>query len=445
MSLLRRLASLGQGGKTAARASVWSAAGYGVSTVLRFVSRLVLAKLISDATPMGDVATVVVILAGLEMISDLGTGVLIVQHKRGSDREFLGTAYSVQALRGVGIWLIACLIAQPVALVYHDPELFGLLLFGALSTLFRSFANPGVWILTRNVDLRGPTLLTVGSEVTGFVVTIAWALVAPSAWAIVGGTVAASAAYAAFSHLLGERARFSWNPQMARQITRFGGWMLLSSGTYFLSSRGEILLLRGSVTDLEFGCFAFASMLVTTPLTAVTQLASQVLFPTVASSIREDPQRAESQFRRSKWAFTALALCFAWGGMFIGPVIIDLLKLNETFVGLTWMVQLLGLRAAMDIYCAPTGTLLFAFGASRYSAWANVVRLIILVAGLYYTTARWGLEGAFWVLVCAPMIAYLALLPGMYAHMPSSLRIEAKTGAVLIAGVLLTFLLGFQR
>jgi hypothetical protein len=79
-----------------------------------------------------------------------------------------------------------------VAWLYHDPDLTGLLLFGALSTLLRAFANPGVWIFTRRVDLKGPTLLTVASEVSGFIVTIVWSILAPSAWAIVGGTVATS-------------------------------------------------------------------------------------------------------------------------------------------------------------------------------------------------------------------------------------------------------------
>lgn len=424
--LSSRLLSIGgsKSGRTAINAGAWSALGYGATTVLRFISRLVLAKFLSDASPMGDVAIIVVILAGLEMISDLGIGFGIVQHRKGSDRTFLGTAFSVQALRGVGIWLIASVLAQPIAWLYHDRELMGLLLFGALSTLFKAFSNPGLWLFTRGMDLRRPTFLTIGSEVFGFVVTVVWVIMAPSAWSIVGGTVAAAAAYAAGSHVAAPRMRFAWNPQMAREIIQFGGWMLISSGTYFLSSRGEALMLRGSVPDAEFGCFAFATMLVTTPVAGVTQLASQVFFPMLSASMREDRGRAEREFKIGKWAFTGMALCFVWGGIFLGPLIVKFMNLPQAFDGLSWMVPLLAVRASLDIFVAPTGSVLFASGASRYSAWANVIRLIVLIGGLLLTVPHWGLHGAMWVLIGAPAISYVALLPGVQRQMPNALRVD---------------------
>lgn len=420
--------------RTAARAGAWSIAGYGSSTVLRFISRLVLAKLLTNAAPMGDVATIVVILAGLEMISDLGIGVNIVQHKQGADRKFLGTALSVQALRGTALWAIASALAFPIAWIYHAPELTGLLLFGALSTLLRSFSSTGVWTMTRAAKLRGPTLLTISSEIVGFVVTMAWAIASPSAWAIVGGTVAASATYAAGSYLVGERVWFAWDPKLARGIISFGIWMVISSATYFLSSRGEALMLRGAITDAQFGVFAFATMLVSTPVTAVTQLASQVYFPMLSAAVRDDPARAERQFIRGKWAFTAVALCFAFGGMLIGPLIVALLGLEKSFPGLTWMVQLLALRASFDIYGSPNMNMIFAWGESRYLSALNVIRLIVLVAGLAVTLRYWGLPGAFVALVGAPLAGYPALLRGLNKNMPGVLRIEAATILVLFVG-----------
>ncbi len=370
------------GARHALRASVWSAAGYGLTTALRFVSRLVLAKMLHVSTPMGDVAIVMVILGGLEMISDLGIGLNIVQHRSGEDPQFLGTAFSLQALRGVALWAIASLSAVPVAMIYHAPQLTGLVLFGALATLVRSFANPGIWILTRQVNLRGPTLLNGVGEIAGFATTVVWSIIAPSAWAIVSGTVATALVYTVGSHLLGIRARFAWNRELARGIAQFGGWMVLSSATYFLSSRGESLMLRGSVSDLEFGSFAFAGMLVNSPFLAVTQLASQVFLPTVAYSIRQDADKALRLYSRSKWIFTALAICFACGGIWVGPVLVKLLGLGHTFAGLAWMVQLLAVRSAMEIYSTPTGGALLASGASRYCAGANVVRLCVRGGGL---------------------------------------------------------------
>ena len=83
-------------------------------------------------------------------------------------------------------------------------------------------------------------------------------------------------------------------------------------------------------------------MITPTPVTAITQLASQVFFPMLAASIREDRDRAVRQYARGKWAFTAIALCFAWGAIFVGPPVLALFKLPKGFGDLAWMVPLLG-------------------------------------------------------------------------------------------------------
>ncbi len=418
------------------RGGAWSISGYAVQTALRFISRIVLAKLLLNAAPLGTVAVITTILMGLEMISDLGIGVNIVQHRDGADPHFLGTAFSVQAIRSGGLYILAAAMAYPISWIYRDPQLAPLLLFGALSVLFRGFANPGLSVLTRHVDLRRPTIVTIVSEIVGFVVTVAWAFKQPSAWALVGGTVATSAAFAIASQFAATRVKFAWDGAVAKGIVQFGGWIILSTGTYFLSSRGEVLMLKGAIPDVEFGCFAFASMLVTTPLSAFTQLGSQVLLPMLAGWIREDADTARRQFRRVKWAFTGLALCIAWGAILVGPPFVALLHLNKSYAALGWMVQFLGFRVALDVFALPVGSTLLASGASRYSALANVVRLIVLVVGLFVVvhTFGLGLRGAIWVLVGAPFFAYMSLLPGLRRHMTGVLGLEAVTLLTMIAG-----------
>jgi hypothetical protein len=154
----------------------------------------------------------------------------------------------------------------------------------------------------------------------------------------------------------------------------------------------------------------------------------------LAASMREDPGRAERMFKRGKWAFTALALFFVWAGIFVGPIILSLMRLPRAFADVFWMVPLLGIRAGLDVFASPTSSLLFAGGASRYSSGLNVVRLIVLVAGLLTVVPQWGMNGAIWVLVAAPALSYPALLLGVREVMPKALGIELAS--------LITFLLG---
>jgi O-antigen/teichoic acid export membrane protein len=155
----------------------------------------------------------------------------------------------------------------------------------------------------------------------------------------------------------------------------------------------------------------------------------------MAGWIREDASVARRQFRRVKWMFTALAVCVAWGAILLGPPVVALLHLNKSYAALGWMVQFLGFRVAVDIFAMPVGSTLLASGASRYSAFANVVRLVVLIVGLMLTVHTWGLHGAIWVLVGAPMLAYTSLLPGLRRHMSGTLGLEVATGLVFISSV----------
>lgn len=437
--LAEQLAGSGQIAK-AARGGAWTISGYGIQTILRFVARIVLAKLLINAAPLGKVAVITTILAGFDMLSDLGINVNIVQHQDGDGARFLGTARSVIALRSVTLFVLAMASAYPIAWIYHDQELGQLMMFAATVFVCRSFVNPGMSVLTRRVSLKWPTLASILAETAGFAVTIVWALRAPSAWAMVGGSVASSAVFAAASQFIGGRTPFAWDRTYAKTIIHFGGWILMSTGTWFLASRGEVLMLKGAVPDVTFGCFAFAAMLVSSPLAALTQIGSQVVLPFQAGWVRAGEQKAQQQFRRVKWLFTFLAIGFSAGSLLVSPWIIKLLHLNRSYTSLWWMVQCLGARAAFDVFGLPTSNGLLAAGASRYLALNNVVRLVILIAGLFLTISvyKLGLSGAMWVLIGAPMIGYTTLLPGLNRQIPGVLRTEvtclllflASTGAL---------------
>ena len=60
--------------------------------MLRLGSTLLLARLLAPQS-FGLVALVNVFLGGLEMLTDLGIGLDVVQHKRGDDPKFINTAF----------------------------------------------------------------------------------------------------------------------------------------------------------------------------------------------------------------------------------------------------------------------------------------------------------------------------------------------------------------
>ena len=111
-------------GATSIRGGAWSIGGYVSTQVLRTVATLVLARHFLGPETFGLVGLVGVFVAGLGMFSELGILASVVQHPRGDDPKFLNTAFSIQAGRGLAIWVAATLAAYPIALFYKQPEIF---------------------------------------------------------------------------------------------------------------------------------------------------------------------------------------------------------------------------------------------------------------------------------------------------------------------------------
>ena len=108
--------------------------------VLRLVSTLTLARMLVPQA-FGLVALVNVFLSGLEMLSDLGIGMDVVQHPRGDDPKFINTAFLIQAIRAVGLWVIATALAYPFARFYHQPAVLTLLMVGSVLGIAQGFCQ----------------------------------------------------------------------------------------------------------------------------------------------------------------------------------------------------------------------------------------------------------------------------------------------------------------
>jgi O-antigen/teichoic acid export membrane protein len=420
-------------GLTALRGGAWSIGGYVATQLLRTVATLVLARHFLGPETFGLVGLVGVFLAGLIMFSELGILANVVQHARGDDTEFLNTAFSIQAARGLAIWIVASLAAYPVSLFYKQPQLFPLLLVAALSELVRGLISTAAWTLTRHVNLRNITLLTFGSEVIGFGVCILWAVVSPSAWAIVARTVATALVYAVGSHFIAKpKVRFGWAPYAARDILHFGGWISLATATFFLGSQGERLILGKFVTPAELGCFSLAVMISTVPAGGINQLVSQIFLPMISKSVRAGKAGTIRDFLRARRVFFAISLFAAVGFLACGNPFVRLV-LNPKYAMTGWMLQALGLRVAMDLFAAPASTLILAYGQTKFSAMANTLRLILMIGGVGIAFALFGVREAVFSLIIAQAFSYFPLIFGLFRLLPEVARIELRWYVALLA------------
>ncbi len=425
---------------TAFRGSSWTMVGYSAGQLFRLASTLTLARMVAPQA-FGLVALVNVFLSGLEMLSDLGIGMDVVQHRRGDDPAFINTAFLIQAGRGVIIWAVAAGLAYPFAYFYHQPAVLALAIVGSFSVLIRGLSSGSMWTLTRRVKVREITLVNTGTDLFGFLVSLAWALVSPTAWALVVGRVAASLAYTVVTHWISEHpVSFKWDPAAARDIFAFGAGIFFSTATYFLSGEAERLVIGKFVTLVELGCFSLALSMSSAAAKGLQQVIAQVFFPMISDSLREHRENAMRHYRKARHLVLMLSSCLVVGFVLGSKWIVHLL-LGTKYASAGWMLQLMGVRGALELFTSLSVSMLFALGTSRYAAIGNVAKLIFMGIGLTIAFGRYGFHEALWVLALAPLAHYAVILVGLRHRCAPALRSELGNFGVLAAITVATMLL----
>lgn len=425
--------SRGGGRGAAIRAGGWSIAGYAATQGLRTLATLVLARHFLGPEPFGIVGLVAVFVAGLSMFSELGILANVVQHSRGDDPHFLNTAFSIQAGRGLCIWIVALIASYPFSIFYKQPILFPLLAVAGLSELMRGLTSTAAFTLNRRLQLREITLLLIGSEVAGSGVAILWAVLSPSAWALVARTITCAAVYALGAHFIATpRVRFGWDSSAAKDILHFGGWISVSTAAYFLGGQGERLILGKFISAAELGCFSLALMICTLPGAGVTQLINQIFLPMISEKVRTTRTGTAEQFRKARLICFGVALIAGLGFVLAGKPVVALL-LNSKYAMTGWMLQLLGIRVAFDVFAAPASNLVLAYGKTKYSAAGNGTRLLIMVTGVSLAFHMFGLKQAIIALIVAQALSYFPLLVGVRKLLPEVAEMELRWYVGLLA------------
>ena len=139
--------------KLAIKGALWTLASYGSSQIIRFGSNLILTRLLVPEL-FGLVGLAYVFITGVNLFSDIGLGPSIIQNKRGEEREFLNTAWTLQVIRSFVVWLCMLIITWPVASFYQEPRLLWLIPVIGINSIITGFNSNAVFILNRRMAIK---------------------------------------------------------------------------------------------------------------------------------------------------------------------------------------------------------------------------------------------------------------------------------------------------
>lgn len=376
------------------RSSVFTLGGYAMAQVLRLASNLILTRLLFPEA-FGMMALVSVIMQGLAMFSDVGVSPSIMQSKRGDDQKFLDTAWTIQVIRGVLLWLTACLLAIPVATLYGEPLLAWILPCAGITLFITGFNPTRLDSANRHLLMGRLTGLDLSVQAVTVVITIALAWYLESVWALViSGIISSILVLTAYNVFLpGQRNRFQWEREAADELISFGKWIFLSTICGFLYMQGDKLLIGKFLTLEQFGIYNIGFFLASFPLLMGSMMTRKLLIPLYRERPPSESMENFRSLQRMRFSLTAGMMALTGGLSVAGVVLIDIMY-DPRYLMAGAVVVLIAAMQMPQILVMTYEQAALASGDSRRFFVLSAARAVLTLGCLYVGLRFGGLFGA---------------------------------------------------
>lgn len=304
----------------------WSMANFGLGQIMRLGSNLILTRILSP-DDFGLMALVTSFLIGLSMFSDMGFGASILQSKRGDDPDFLDTIWTLKIMRGFMIFLAAVAMAWPLALFYDTPLFTWVFPVAATSMIVGGFVPTRIDSAARHLQLGRLTVIELGNQLIGVLITVAAALILQSVWALVWGNVLGAIAQLLMFNLFlpGHRNRFRMEPEARAEVMKFGKWIFFSTICGFLLFQGDRIILGRVLTLHQLGIYNIGLFLATVPVMLGNAIAGRLFIPMYRQHPPGESAENARILARTRAGLTALLLFSAIVLAWVGPPLVALL------------------------------------------------------------------------------------------------------------------------
>ena len=265
--------------RRAIKGFVWSAASFGTSKILVFLSTVVLAHLLAP-TDFGVVTAATAILAYLELGLDLGVGSVLIFDQEHGVTPRVDTALVLNLVVSTGLFLIGVSSAPLIANFFHVPGEAWLFRVLAFSLVLRGAAQVNLAVLKRDLLFRNLLVIDITRAMTKAVTAVALAVVGLGPGAIVGGILAGDLAGTAISWcLVPHRPRLRVDAAVAANLVRLGSAFVLLRLIDTALYNADYLVVGSVLGAAPLGYYTIAFRLPEMVIDSTLSVFSSVAFP----------------------------------------------------------------------------------------------------------------------------------------------------------------------
>jgi teichuronic acid exporter len=369
---------------------LWAITGTGVQNLVRLLTTLVLARLITPAD-FGLIAAATSVVALTEVFSQIGVGSALVQVPRLEARH-LETGSTISLMFGAGFCLSTWLLAPTLAVFFRTEELTGLL--RALAFLFplRGMAVVSTSMLRRSLKFRQIALSEVIAFTSSYAgVAVVLALLHFGVWALAIAMLVDGVLRTGIALWLSPPPwRLGGDLAAARQLVSRGLSFTLAQVFSMVALKGDNVVVGRWLGAEPLGFYTRAYTLMTIPVDLFSTITQRVLFPAM-SQLQGDTARLASTYKRGV-SLLALSLLPIGVLMFVLSDEVIALLLGPAWSSAAPALEFLAFGIYFRGSYKLSGCVADATGAAHRTAWVQLIYAILIVAGAWLGQ-HWGTTG----------------------------------------------------
>ncbi len=341
---------------------------------------------------LGVFGTVTIVLAFLEIITETGINIFLIQEKDDTDK-YINTAWVVSIMRGFLISLLVFTSAGIVSAFFNSPESKNLLHIAAIIPLIRGLINPSVVKFQKELQFNKEFLYRISVFAVESVVSVVGVIVSKSIYGMIWGLLAGAVFEVAYTFIAARPwPKFEFNIDRTKRVIDRGKWVTLYGIFDYLYTQSDNIIVGRILGVAPLGIYQNAYKISTAPLTEVGNVFYTVTFP-VFSKISGEANRLKSAFLKNtlvNFALMTAAGVFIY--IFAGPIVNILFgKGWETAVPVVKLLSVLGVVRGV---ASSTGSLLVAKEKQKYTAVVTIVSTLGLWVSIIPLTHAYGIIGA---------------------------------------------------
>ena len=397
--------------KKVVRGTVWVFITQILTQAVALVKNIILARVLSP-DDFGLFGIALVVFSLLEAFSRSGFDVALIQKKE-DIRDYLDTAFVVNIGRGIVLFLFLFFSAPLVATFFNKAEIVSVVRAVSFVFLLNGFVNPGTIYFLRELEFKKQFQWDMSRSISDIIITLSLVFFLRNVWVLVISMISSIFTRVVVSYLIHPyRPGFSFNPDYARSLFRFGKWVLGSGILIYLITQGDDAFVGKFLGITALGFYRIAYRFSNLPATHITHVISRVTFP-MYSKLQDDIPKLREAYLKVLQLTAFLSFPLA-GLIFVLAPDFTRIFLGEKWLPMVPAMQVLVLYGLIRSIGATTGPLFQSTNRPDLVTKIQLAKLVILIFTIYPFTSWKGILGTSLAIllnavIINPITDYLAI------------------------------------